>query len=120
VAEWELSSVRLMNDARFPWLVLVPRRPEVREIHDLAVADRATLMEEIARASAALAVAFRPDKVNVGALGNLVPQLHVHVVGRRVGDPVWPGPVWGKGTPEAYAEDGLRTVIDRLRAVFGD
>lgn len=93
VAEWSLSSVRLLDDARFPWIVLVPRRPGAREIHRLAAADRDELLREIVRASEALDEVARPDKLNVGALGNLVPQLHVHVVARRLGDAAWPGPV---------------------------
>jgi diadenosine tetraphosphate (Ap4A) HIT family hydrolase len=98
-----LSHLLLMNDATFPWLVLVPARVGVKEIFALSAADRAALMEEIAAASAALAETFEADKINVGALGNLVPQLHVHIVARRIGDPAWPGPVWGAAPPRPYA-----------------
>ena len=110
-----LSSVRLMNDRRFPWLILVPRRAGLREIHELAAADRALLIEEIALAGQALQAAARAAKINVGALGNLVPQLHVHVVARSPGDPAWPGPVWGHGRPELYAAAGLAAECARLQ-----
>ena len=102
-----LSSVRLMKDRRYRWLILVPRRAGLREIHDLAAADRALLIEEIALAGQALQAATGAAKINVGALGNLVPQLHVHVVARSPGDPAWPGPIWGFGRPEPYEAAAL-------------
>jgi len=97
-----LCRVLLMKDRRFPWLILVPERESVREIHELRPADRAVLVEEIALASEALERLFRPDKVNVGALGNVVSQLHIHVVARFASDPAWPGPVWGSGAAVPY------------------
>jgi diadenosine tetraphosphate (Ap4A) HIT family hydrolase len=102
IADWPLSRVLLMNDARFPWLVLVPRREGAIELHDLAAPERALLVEEIARASAALKQFTGAAKINVGALGNIVSQLHAHVVARKPGDAAWPGPVWGSGTPIPY------------------
>lgn len=93
-----LCRVLLMKDRRFPWLLLVPERDGVREIAELPPVDRAELIEEIARASDVLTRLFQPDKLNVGALGNVVPQLHVHVLARFSTDPAWPGPVWGSGT----------------------
>ena len=110
-----LSSVRLMNDRRYPWLILVPRRASLREIHELAAADRALLIEEIALAGQALQAASGAAKINVGALGNLVPQLHVHVVARAPGDPAWPGPVWGHGRAEPYEAADLAAVCARLQ-----
>ena len=109
-----LSSVRLMNDRRYPWLILVPRRDGLREIHELEAADRALLIEEIAAAGRALQAATGAAKINVGALGNLVPQLHIHVVARSPGDPAWPGPVWGQGRPEPYDAAGLAAERARL------
>lgn len=103
-----------MNDARFPWLVLVPRVAGAVEIFDLGPDKRHTLTEEIARAGTALKSGLDIDKINVGALGNLVPQLHVHVVGRRVGDPAWPGPVWGTGTARPYGERERSELLARL------
>ena len=112
-----LCQVRLMDDRRFPWLVLVPARAGAVEIIDLDVGDRARLIEEIAQASAALRAVFGPDKLNVGALGNVVAQLHVHVIARTIGDDAWPGPVWG--TPRVrYDDDARRRAASRLRDAF--
>ena len=105
VVDFSLSRVLLMNDARFPWLILVPRRAGLSELVGLDRAERAALMEEIALASEALRALPRVDKINVGGLGNIVRQLHIHVVARKIGDAAWPGPVWGAGTPQRY-EDG--------------
>jgi diadenosine tetraphosphate (Ap4A) HIT family hydrolase len=118
VARLPLCRLLLMDDRRFPWLILVPEREAAREIHDLAPADRAELVEEIARASEALTRLFRPDKVNVGALGNVVPQLHVHVVARFAADSAWPGPVWGSGVAVPYGESELAAAKERLAAAF--
>ena len=93
IGDLALSRALLMNDARYPWLILVPRRAGLSEIVELAAQDRAVLIEEIAAASAFLRALPHVDKLNVGALGNIVAQLHVHVIGRAVGDPAWPGPV---------------------------
>ena len=110
VADWPLCRVLLMNDARYPWLVLVPRRPDMVEIADLAQDDRAVLMEEIIRASEILRSLPGVTKLNIGALGNVVRQLHVHVMGRRPGDPAGAGPVWGHGPAEPY-EPGARDAL---------
>ena len=114
VTDLALCRALLMDDARYPWLVLVPARPDLRELHDLEAADRNRLVDEICQASQALERLFQPDKINVGALGNLVPQLHVHVIARRIGDRAWPGPVWGQGTAVAYAPEALAETRDRL------
>lgn len=114
-ARWPLCLVLLMRERRWPWLVLVPRRPTLREIHELAAADRALLVEEIARASGALRRAVAADKINVGAIGNLVPQLHVHVVARHQGDPAWPKPVWGALPPDPLDDAGLAERLALLR-----
>ncbi len=119
LGRWPLSRLLLMDDSRWPWLVLVPQRPRLREIHDLAAGDRALLVEEIARAGLALQRLCRPDKINVGALGNLVPQLHVHVVARFAADPAWPGPVWGFGTRQPYPAATLAERRDALLALLG-
>jgi diadenosine tetraphosphate (Ap4A) HIT family hydrolase len=120
VGDLPLARVLLMNDANYPWLILVPRRAGAVEILDLADADQFTLMREIALASRALKAVAPCDKLNVAAIGNVVPQLHVHVVARRRGDAAWPKPVWGAApaTPyEAAARDALKT---RLREALGD
>jgi diadenosine tetraphosphate (Ap4A) HIT family hydrolase len=119
VASLPLSRVLLMNDARFPWLILVPQREGMREIHKLSRADQALLMTEAMRASEILEALFAPDKINVGALGTLVEQLHVHVIARFKTDAAWPGPVWGHGAAEPYAPDELERVRTRLMKAFG-
>jgi diadenosine tetraphosphate (Ap4A) HIT family hydrolase len=116
IGDLGLSRALLMNDARYPWLILVPRRADLGEIVDLAAEDRAVLIEEIAAVSAFLRALPRVDKLNVGALGNIVAQLHVHVLGRAVGDPAWPGPVWGVGAREPYANDKAAALIAQARA----
>ena len=103
IADGPLSQLRLMDDARFPWLVLVPRMPGATEWIDLDGASQRLLLAEINQAGTLLRQHFAPiDKLNIGALGNIVRQLHVHVVGRREGDAAWPGPVWGAGTRRSY------------------
>jgi diadenosine tetraphosphate (Ap4A) HIT family hydrolase len=118
-----LSRVLLMDDARYPWLVLVPRGPGWSELDQLDGAQRAQLMHEVALASQALHDGEAVDKINVGALGNIVRQLHVHVVARRVGDPAWPGPVWGHGerVPHDATRAGRRlsALRQRLRHLAG-
>ena len=119
VADLALCSVRLMNDRTWPWLVLVPRRAAIREITDLTEADRQLLIEEIAVASRALQSHHSPDKINIGALGNLVPQLHVHVIARFTDDPAWPKPVWGLRPPVSYAAEELDAAVTTLRKALG-
>lgn len=118
IANLALSDLRLMNDARFPWLLLVPRRAGAVEIIDLAKADRAALFEEITAASAALRTATGCDKLNVAALGNQVRQLHVHVVARFAGDAAWPGPVWGTGAAVAYGEAARDRLIATVKGAL--
>ena len=113
-----LSRVLMMNDARFPWLILVPERADMAEIIDLAPQDRTALLDEIAAASEALKKLFNPDKLNIGALGNRVRQLHVHVVARFQSDAAWPGPVWGAGAAQVYPPHAAGVNIDRIRAAL--
>jgi diadenosine tetraphosphate (Ap4A) HIT family hydrolase len=115
-ADWPLCRVLVMNDARYPWLVLVPRRDGVTEITALEPSDRGRLMDEIDRAGRLVQNFPSVTKLNIGALGNLVPQLHVHVVGRHQGDPAWPGPVWGHGSAMPYATDALARILELVRA----
>jgi diadenosine tetraphosphate (Ap4A) HIT family hydrolase len=107
-----LCEARLQRDARFPWIVLIPRIDRAFELEDLSVEERAMLVAEIVAAGEAVravgAALGRPvEKLNVGQLGNITRQLHVHVLGRRADDPCWPGPVWGQGVTEAYAAGTL-------------
>jgi diadenosine tetraphosphate (Ap4A) HIT family hydrolase len=116
LGELRLCHARLQQDARFPWIVLIPRRPGLRELEDLGAADRQAVMDEILAAGRAVRAVGetlgRPvAKLNVGQLGNLTPQLHVHVIGRRPDDPAWPGPVWGHGAAQPYAPNDLATAL---------
>jgi diadenosine tetraphosphate (Ap4A) HIT family hydrolase len=115
VATLGLCELRLMDDANYPWLVLVPRVPGARELIDLDGDQRRQLSEEIDHAARLLRDRFRPFKLNVAALGNLVPQLHVHVIGRFEDDPAWPAPVWGRVAARPYSPEALVEVIRQLR-----
>ena len=119
VGDWPLSRVLLMNDARWPWLILVARREGVLELTDLDQADQAQLIDEAARASAFLKIHTRADKINIGALGNVVRQFHLHVVARKVGDPAWPGPVWGQGVATPYGDAAARAFVEAARKDLG-
>jgi len=112
---WPLCRVLLMNDCRYPWLILVPARADMTEIHGLDPADQSLLMTEIDRASRVLSGLYAPDKINVAALGNLVPQLHIHVVARFRTDDAWPGPVWGAHPPRPYEAAALGKTLETLR-----
>jgi len=115
-ADWQLCRVLLMDDARFPWLVLVPRRAGLAELDDLDETDNTRLMHEIRRAMKKLRGLGECDKLNVGALGNIVRQLHVHVVARHQRDAAWPGPVWGHGPAQRYTPGARDGLIARLRS----
>jgi diadenosine tetraphosphate (Ap4A) HIT family hydrolase len=118
VASLSLCDVLLMNDARYPWLILVPRRTGLVEVGDLGSHEQTLLWQEVGRAGAALRAAAPFDKLNLGALGNIVRQLHVHVVGRRDGDAAWPGPVWGNGSAMAYASAQREQLIAALQGAL--
>ena len=98
-----------------PWLILVPAQLNLTELHDLDSADQTVMMSEITRVSQALTALYAPDKINVGALGNMVPQLHIHVIARFRADDGWPGPVWGAYPAIPYETEAQATMIDRLR-----
>ena len=119
VCDLDLCRVLLSKDANYPWLVLSPRREGLRDLHDLNEADGAVALAEVRRCSRALVDLFRPDKMNVAALGNQVPQLHIHVIARFAADPAWPGPVWGKVPAAPYNEAARDALIARLRAALG-
>lgn len=119
-----LCHARLQADARYAWIVLIPRVAGAIELEDLSANDRAALTEEIVRAGVAVrsvgsALGQPVEKLNVGQLGNVTSQLHVHVVGRRTDDPAWPGPVWGVGAAEPHKADDLAKAIAAARDVLG-
>jgi diadenosine tetraphosphate (Ap4A) HIT family hydrolase len=120
VGDLPLCQVRAINDANFPWLVLVPRRAGVVEIADLSGPDAALLIGEIAQASRALKSVTSCDKLNVAAIGNVVPQLHVHIVARWTADPLWPKPVWGAALLRAGDGEGFEKFVDKILNGLGD
>ncbi len=112
--EFDLCTILLMNDNRFPWIILVPQIPDLREIHDLPPVEQIQLMGEIAHMSSEMQKAWGADKTNVATLGNMVPQLHVHIIMRYEGDAAWPGPVWGAGTPQPYDEAEAAQTLEMI------
>jgi diadenosine tetraphosphate (Ap4A) HIT family hydrolase len=118
VGDLALSSVLLLKDARFPWFILVPRIEGVSEITDLSDEQAIQAMQEIRIATRVMMELSKPDKVNVGALGNMVAQLHIHVIGRFRSDPAWPGPAWGYGTKAPYPDHAASALIERAATLF--
>ena len=115
-----LSQILLMTDANFPWLVLVPQRPDLRDFHDLDAGDLTLATQEIVAASRVLEDNLRPDKINVAALGNQVPQLHIHVIARFHDDPAWPKPIWGVLPPKAYEPAELDARVKAFQTAFAE
>jgi diadenosine tetraphosphate (Ap4A) HIT family hydrolase len=115
LGSFPLCLLLLMNEARYPWFILVPQRVGLREIYELDAADQALLLGESAALSRALVRAFAADKLNLAALGNIVPQLHLHHIVRHHGDAAWPAPVWGRHPPQPYTQAGLD---ERLQALL--
>jgi diadenosine tetraphosphate (Ap4A) HIT family hydrolase len=116
VAELPLCRCLLMHDARYPWLILVPRIDGLKELHEVPPEAREKLFDEIERASRALQKVAHAHKLNVAALGNQVPQLHIHVIARQLDDPAWPGPVWGVGAAEPYTAQDKKELITTLNS----
>lgn len=113
-----LCELCLMNDSTWPWVVLVPRREGVREIYELSDQDQVQLLRESSALGRGMMAVFGGDKLNVAALGNMVPQLHLHHIVRFEGDPAWPGPVWGKQAPVPYTPEQLKLRISELQPVL--
>lgn len=116
IKDWPLCQLRLINDKNYPWFILVPRRPGVREIIDLTDEDQWQLWQESKKLSLLLQQVYAPDKLNTAALGNMVPQLHLHHIGRFIADAAWPAPVWGKAAAVPYTEVELQTELQRWAA----
>lgn len=115
LTNWPLSNLRLMNDRRYPWVIMVPQKPDLVELIDLQQEDRHLLMDEIADLCVLMNKAFKPKKLNVAALGNQVSQLHIHVIARYENDPAWPGPVWGIGDAIIYSESAVELIKEKLK-----
>jgi len=120
IGQMALSVLLLMNDSTYPWFILVPARAGIREIHELQPPDRHRLLDESCLLSDALYRAFQPDKLNVAAIGNVVPQLHLHHVVRYRHDPAWPAPVWGRFPARPYGAGAAEAVVARLREALPD
>lgn len=118
IAMLPLCELRLMTDANYPWLILVPQRENIREIHRLSVNDQQRLMREIALVAERFETLTGADKMNVAALGNMVPQLHIHVIVRFESDPAWPGPIWGVVDSKPYSEQALTDMVASLQQVM--
>ncbi len=119
IGRFGLCQIRLINDSNYPWVLLVPEREGLTEIHQLSIEDRCLLAEESAFLSATLAELFTADKMNVAAIGNMVPQLHIHHVVRYKTDPAWPAPVWGKRPMQPYSDEALEETADKIAAALG-
>jgi len=115
VGQFELCLLLISRDANYPWLILVPKRQDITEIFQLEKSDRQQLLEESCGLSQAMTELFAPDKLNIAALGNIVPQLHIHHIARYQSDPAWPGPVWGAVAADAYDPDMLSARCENLR-----
>ncbi len=118
VTDLPVCRVLLMNDARYPWLILVPRRPGMRDLDEIDEPESAQVFAEVTMASRVLKSIYDPFKLNVAALGNQVPQLHIHIIARTQGDSAWPAPVWGIGDPIAYKTETQRDTLNALREAF--
>jgi ribonuclease HI len=118
VMDLELCTLRLMNDHHYPWLILVPMCQKMSEIIDLSQADSLVLMREIRLVSTAMEELFKPQKLNVGALGNIVEQLHIHIIARHDDDPAWPGPVWGHSAAEPYDPKQMQKLLTIIKSVL--
>lgn len=119
IANLELCRVLLMRDETYPWLILVPMREGLRDLDELCEADRILAMAEIDCVSKVMKAIFEPDKMNVGALGNIVEQLHIHVIARFKTDPAWPAPVWGATEAKDYEDAPREALTNLLRQVLG-
>ena len=118
VTDLPVCRVLLSNDARYPWLILVPRGPGLCDLDEIDEPESTQVFAEIRKSSRILKSIYDPFKLNVAALGNQVPQLHIHIIARTEGDPAWPGPVWGIGDPVAYKTDTLRDTLNALHEAF--
>ena len=120
LGDFPLSHCLLMNDMHYPWLILVPRVENIREIFELSEKNQQQLLWESSWLSERLSKHFNADKINIGALGNMVPQLHLHHIARYQNDAAWPSPVWGKHPAQAYTADKLHALKEQLHHAFAD
>lgn len=114
LGEFSLSTLLLINDANYPWFILLPNREGITELHHLSTDDQQQFLKESMFFSHCLESIFNPDKINIAALGNMVPQLHVHHIARFTTDASWPAPVWGKATSVPYSESQIKTLKEHV------
>ena len=120
IIDLEVSKLLLMNDSRYPWLILVPRRTAISEINHLPTKDQQSLFTETIKVAEFLEEEFQPAKINIGAIGNIVPQLHVHIISREFNDPAWPHPVWGHGPQVPYQNGEARKIAKKIKTHFAE
>ena len=120
LGDFPLCRLLLMNDANYPWFILVPRRDEVSELFQLDAQEQQQLWRESTELAEVLKDTFKADKMNVATLGNVVSQLHMHVIVRRKDDPAWPAPVWGRHPAKAYSDEQVAALRDKLRMALDD
>lgn len=120
VTDLALSRLVLMNDNRFPWLILVPRKMALKELFELSTPDQNKMLAEITQLSQYLKMEYKADKINVAAIGNIVPQLHIHLVARKESDAAWPAPVWGFEKSIPYSAEKANTIITHLKRFITD
>jgi diadenosine tetraphosphate (Ap4A) HIT family hydrolase len=114
VLSLKVSQLLLMNDARYPWLILVPEVSDMRDLHNLSAKQYHSVTQEIAQVSKVLESVTQAHKMNVGALGNMVPQLHIHIIARQTNDAAWPAPVWGVGEAQPYSQDAAKILVQQI------
>ncbi|NLC08541.1 MAG: HIT domain-containing protein [Gammaproteobacteria bacterium] len=120
LGDFPLCRVLLMNDSRYPWLILVPRQADISEVFQLSAPQQQTLWQETTQVAHALNTLFAADKMNIATLGNVVNQLHMHVVARMRNDAAWPAPVWGKGTAEPYSAEQIQLLRKQIGKILGE
>lgn len=120
LGDYPLCRVLLMNDSRYPWLILVPRQADISEVYQLSAPQQQTLWQETTQVAHALNTLFAADKMNIATLGNVVNQLHMHVVARMRNDAAWPAPVWGKGTAEPYSAVQIQLLRKQIGKILGE
>ncbi len=120
VGDLTLCQVLLMNDVNYPWLILVPKCSNITEVYQLSDSEQLQLMQEISYTAKQMETHFLAEKINVAALGNVVPQLHVHIVARFRSDPAWPAPVWGKVKSRVYDSEDLEATLNSVRALLSE
>jgi diadenosine tetraphosphate (Ap4A) HIT family hydrolase len=120
ICDWNLSHVRLSTNAAFPWLLLMPRRADMRELIDLSIPEQEELLREIRFASHVMKRLYDPTKLNVASIGNMTPQLHIHIVARYDTDEAWPGPIWNSGVKKEYEPEKLAAQIEMLQQELKD